>query len=109
LNVQGKTDTEGRHIAANEVKNGQIHQQWDVIYVDTWKGEPTKGELNEEFGLYVERPFNVISAMGSGRYLEVINNGMSSTLTHGRENQPRDNSTKSMDFTLRDHSMLSQP
>jgi len=74
LNVQGKTDSEGRHIQANENKNGQIHQQWDVIYVDQWKGEPTKGQLNEEFGLYVERPFHVISAMNSHRYLEVINN-----------------------------------
>jgi hypothetical protein len=32
---------------------------WDVIYVDEWKGEPGKGELNEDFGLYVERDFYV--------------------------------------------------
>jgi hypothetical protein len=74
LNVQGATDTEGRHIQCNEKKTGKIHQQWDVIYVDQWKGEPTKGQLNKEYGLYVERPFHVISALGSGRYLEVINN-----------------------------------
>jgi hypothetical protein len=74
LNVQGATDTEGRHIQCNEKKTGKIHQQWDVVYVDQWKGEPTKGELNEEYGLYVERPFHIISAMETGRYLEVINN-----------------------------------
>jgi hypothetical protein len=74
LNVQGATDSEGRHIQCNEAKNGKIHQQWDIIYVDTWKGEPTKGQLNKEYGLYVERPFHVISSLGSGRYLEVINN-----------------------------------
>jgi hypothetical protein len=74
LNVQGATDTEGRHIQCNEKKSGKLHQQWDVAYVDEWKGEPTKGELNEEYGLYVERPFHVISALDSGRYLEVINN-----------------------------------
>jgi hypothetical protein len=74
LNVQGKTDAEGRHIQANEAKNGQFYQQWDIVYVDEWKGEPGKGELNEEFGLYVQRPFYIVSAMTSHRYLEVINN-----------------------------------
>jgi hypothetical protein len=74
LNVQGKTDTEGRHIQCNEAKSGQIHQQWDIVYVDEWKGEPTKGELNEEYGMYVERPFHVISMMKPNRYLELINN-----------------------------------
>lgn len=47
---------------------------WDIVYVDEWKGEPGKGELNEEFGLYVERPFYVVSAMSDGRYLDLINN-----------------------------------
>jgi hypothetical protein len=31
------------------------------MYVDEWKGEPGKGELNEKFGLYVERDFHVVS------------------------------------------------
>jgi len=31
------------------------------MYVDEWKGEPQKGELNEKFGLYVERPFHIVS------------------------------------------------
>jgi hypothetical protein len=34
-----------------------------VVYVDEWKGEPGKGELNEDFGLFVERPFYVVSAL----------------------------------------------
>jgi len=40
-----------------------------------------------------------ISNVMRPRTEESINNGMSSTLTHGRENQPRDNSMKSMDST----------
>jgi hypothetical protein len=47
---------------------------WDVIYVDEWKGEPGKGELNEDFGLYVERDFYVVTALSSGRYLDLISN-----------------------------------
>ena len=44
------------------------------MYVDEWKGEPVKGELNERFGLYVERDFYVETELPSGRYLDLINN-----------------------------------
>jgi hypothetical protein len=43
MNVQGATDSEGRHVQANENKSGKIHQQWEIVFVDQWKGEPTKG------------------------------------------------------------------
>jgi hypothetical protein len=36
--------------------------------------EPKKGELNKDFGLYVERPFHIVSQMKSNRYIELINN-----------------------------------
>jgi hypothetical protein len=51
-----------------------MHQQWDIIYADEWKGEPGKGELNEEYGMYVERPFYIISGLKANRYLDLINN-----------------------------------
>jgi hypothetical protein len=35
--------------------------------------EPGKGELNTDYGLYVERPFYIISMFGEKRYLDVIN------------------------------------
>jgi hypothetical protein len=60
LEVQGGIDVENRNIGVNSQKNA-IYQQWDVVYVDEWKGEPGKGELNERFGLYVERDFFVVS------------------------------------------------
>jgi hypothetical protein len=34
--------------------------------------EPGQGELNKEYGLYVERPFYIISMCGEKRYLDVI-------------------------------------
>jgi hypothetical protein len=55
-------------------KNGQVHQRWKVIYADEYPREPVKGELNKKFGLYVERPFYIISALKSNRYLDLINN-----------------------------------
>lgn len=45
---------------------------WDITYVDAIPPEPKKGELNKEFGLYVERPFHIVSGMRTGRYLDVI-------------------------------------
>lgn len=58
--VAGGQDGEGKNIIVWN-KHGRLNQQWDVVYADEWKGEPGKGELNEEYGLYVERPFHIIS------------------------------------------------
>jgi len=66
-------DIENKHITVNEKPDNRIAQEWDVVYADEWKGEPGKGELNEEYGLYIERPFYIQSAMKYHRYLEVIN------------------------------------
>jgi len=56
-------------------KTGHLSQQWDILYVDEHPtGEPGKGELNERFGLYVERPFYIVSALDANRYLDLINN-----------------------------------
>ena len=60
LHVQGNVDAENRNIEVQNKNNG-INQQWDIVYADEWKGEPGKGELNEKFGIYVERDFHVVS------------------------------------------------
>lgn len=73
FDVSGGVDTENRNIIVHQ-KHGKINQQWDVIYVDEWKGEPTKGQLNEDFGLYVDRTFHIVSQLASNRYLDLINN-----------------------------------
>jgi hypothetical protein len=87
LEVVGKVDAENRNIGVNS-KNNQIHQQWDIVYVDEWKGEPTKGQLNERFGLYVERDFYVVSALPDHRYLDLINNrNMVIKIPNGRRTQ----------------------
>jgi hypothetical protein len=72
MDVHGGADQENRNIIAWS-KHGKINQQWDIVYVDEWKGEPTKGQLNTDFGLYVERDFYVVSQLPDNRYLELIN------------------------------------
>jgi hypothetical protein len=85
--VQGGVDGENKNIQVFTA-HGKINQQWDIMYVDEWKGEPQKGELNERFGLYVERDFYVVSELPSGRYLDLINNrNMVIKVSNGRNTQ----------------------
>jgi hypothetical protein len=38
-------------------KNGEDHQQWELIYADELPAEPKKGEMNKDFGFRVDIPF----------------------------------------------------
>ena len=73
IDISGGVDSQNRNVIVWN-KHGKINQQFDIIYVDEWKGEPTKGEFNERFGLYVERDFYVVTQMASHRYLDLISN-----------------------------------
>jgi len=73
LDIHGNVDAENRNIIV-WTKHGRINQQWDIIYADEYPKEPVKGELNTEFGLYVERDFYIVSQLSSNRYLDLINN-----------------------------------
>lgn len=73
LDIEGGVDAENRNVIAWN-RHGKINQQWDVVYADEYPEEPKKGELNERFGLYVERPFYIVSQLPSNRYLDLINN-----------------------------------
>jgi hypothetical protein len=73
MDVSGGVDAENRNIIMWN-KHGKINQQWDIVYADEYPEEPKKGELNKDFGLYVERPFYIVSELPSGRYLDLINN-----------------------------------
>jgi hypothetical protein len=89
LEVQNQnlnTDAEQRNIQVNN-RGSDIRQQWEVVYVDEYS-EPKKGELNEQFGLYVERDFYIVSALPSGRYIDLINNrNMVIKTANGRKTQ----------------------
>jgi hypothetical protein len=87
LDVQGGVDAENRQMIVWN-KHGKINQQFDIIYVDEWPEEPKKGELNEDYGLYVERPFYIQTALASHRYLDLINNrNMVIKIPNGRRTQ----------------------
>jgi membrane carboxypeptidase/penicillin-binding protein PbpC len=73
MDVSGNRDTENQNILMYR-KHGKLNQQWDVVYMDQWKGEPGKGEMNTDFGLLVEMTFFVQSKLPAGRYLDIIDN-----------------------------------
>jgi hypothetical protein len=85
--VSGGLDAENRNIVM-EGRNNKVHQRWRVVYVDQYKGEPTKGQFNKKFGLYVERDFYVVSELKDNRYLDLINNrNMVIKTRNGRKTQ----------------------
>jgi hypothetical protein len=71
LDVTGNKDNENSLVIAWNKHNG-LNQQWDIIYCDTWKGWTKKGELNKDFGFFVERPFYIVSELPQHRYIDVI-------------------------------------
>jgi hypothetical protein len=86
MDVHGNRDEENRDIIVWN-RHGGLNQQWDVIYADQWKRDPIKGELNKDFGLYVERPFYIISRMRSGRYLTALGRNFVIKTRNGRPDQ----------------------
>jgi hypothetical protein len=71
----------------HEVKNGKMHQQWEVVYLKDMPKEPTKGMLSKNYGLIVERPFYVISGLKSGKYLDIVGRNMVIKTRNGRNTQ----------------------
>jgi hypothetical protein len=86
MDVSGGADRENQNIIVWN-RHGKINQQWDVVYVDQWKGEPTKGQLNKEYGIYVERSFFIQTHMGSKRMLDLIGRAMVIKTRNGRRTQ----------------------
>jgi len=72
MDVHGGVDAENRNIIVWN-KHGGLNQQWDIVYHDEATKDPVKGEYNEDFGLYVERPFNIVSELPTHKYLDIIN------------------------------------
>jgi hypothetical protein len=86
MTVQG-SDNEN-DLIITEPRKDKVSQRFRIAYVDEWKGEPEKGEMNEKFGLIVEKDFYIVSQLPSGRYLEVPDNrNMMIKTRNGRRQQ----------------------
>jgi len=83
LDIEGYNDREDAHITFHG-RNNRPSQKWEMVYVDEYKPEPVKGELNTDYNLVVERPFYVVSALGSGKYLDILGRNMVIKTRNGR-------------------------
>ena len=51
------------------------------------KPEPKKGEKNPHYGLYVQRPFHIVSRFGKKRYIDVLGRNLVIKTSNGRKSQ----------------------
>jgi hypothetical protein len=83
MDVSGNRDTENQNIHMWN-KHGGVNQQWDLIYANEWKRDPVKGELNEDFGIYVDRTFYIQTQMKSKRLLDILGRNFVIKTRNGR-------------------------
>lgn len=88
MDVQSGSDTENRSVWY-WAKHGGKNQQWDLVYVEDMDRflNPPKGGFNRHFGLYVERPFHIVSELPSHRYLDVNGNDAGINAPNGSQSQ----------------------
>jgi hypothetical protein len=86
MDVSGGADSENRDIYMNTF-HGRTSQQWDLIYAKDWKGEPTTGEWNKEYGMIVNKDFYIISTLGRGRYIDYLGRNLVIKIQNGRTSQ----------------------
>jgi hypothetical protein len=84
--IAGGKDADGTNVIVY-TKNTGGSQKWTIVYVDEDKKDAGKGELAEDFGLYVERPFHIVSQMSSNRYVDLISNRLVIKTPNGRDSQ----------------------
>jgi hypothetical protein len=70
MDVKDNRDVEQQNIQVLNKGNG-LNQQWNLIFADEYPEDPKKGELNQDLGLFVERPFYIVSQMDEHRYVDV--------------------------------------
>jgi len=46
-----------------------------ILYVDIAKPEPSRG-FNSDFGLYISRPFYIVTELASHRYLDLLDKNL---------------------------------
>jgi len=74
LDVQGGRDAEGQNCIVWKRHNG-LNQRWKILYLDEKKAEPTQG-MDEDSGLYRNRPFYIISRLPAKRAITVTGSNL---------------------------------
>jgi hypothetical protein len=86
MEVSGSVDAENRQITMT-AKHGRKSQIFELIYLKDWKGEPTTGEWNKDYGLKVNTDFHIVSTLGNGRYIDYLSRNLIIKTQNGRPTQ----------------------
>jgi len=86
LDVHSALDVENRQVIVWNRHNG-LNQQWDIVYVDEQKPEPTKGQMSPKWGFIVGRPFYIVSELKSNRHLTNLYGHQDSIIKYANGNK----------------------
>jgi len=86
VEVQGNKDIENANVAVGPQRNTK-NQQWTIAYADELVLHYAPGELNPQFGLIVGKEFSIVTSMGSGRYLDIVDNNVVLKRRNGFDSQ----------------------
>jgi hypothetical protein len=86
--VQGNHDSEGRAAyreTSRKTTGDNWYQLWDIVYVDV---APNLEEgFAEEWGMWINRPFHIVSEFGENRFLDLVSNRGVIKTRNGRDTQ----------------------
>jgi hypothetical protein len=86
--VYANVDAENRQVYRETTKKtdgDNWYQLWDIVYVD--EAPNLEEGFAEEWGMYINRPFHIISEMGENRFLDTVSNRGVIKTRNGRDTQ----------------------
>ena len=86
--VQSNVDSEGRAVYREHTRKtsgDNWYQLWDIIYVD--EAPNLEKGFADEWGMWINRPFHIVSEFGENRYLDLVSNRVVIKTRNSRESQ----------------------
>lgn len=87
MDVSGNKDNEGQQVIVHTRHNG-ANQRWNIVYLKDHGKDATKG-YNKDFGMYINRPFYLVSRQPFRRVMECVgaNNAVMKRWVKNRSSQ----------------------
>jgi len=70
--VQSNVDAENRPVYRENKEKDEDYQKWDIVYAD--EVDNTQEKLIEDWGLWANREFHIVSEFGENRFLDLVSN-----------------------------------
>jgi hypothetical protein len=71
INVNGAKDEEGANVSSDTIgNNAGAEKRWKIVYLKDKEEDATEG-LNKNRGIYINRPFYIVSRMWMNRVITV--------------------------------------